>query len=31
MQLRKVPGGDMVSLYQESYERIWAGAEPLES
>jgi transcriptional regulator with XRE-family HTH domain len=31
MHLRKIPGGDMVALYQESFETIWAGAKPLES
>jgi hypothetical protein len=31
MHLRKVPGGDMVALYQESFDAIWANATPLES
>ncbi|GAA5174953.1 DUF5919 domain-containing protein [Pseudonocardia eucalypti] len=31
MHLRKVPGGDMVALYQESFETVWASARPLES
>jgi transcriptional regulator with XRE-family HTH domain len=31
MHLRKIPGGDMVVLYQESFETIWANAKPLES
>ncbi|HEY0692932.1 MAG TPA: DUF5919 domain-containing protein [Kribbella sp.] len=31
MHLRRVPGGDMVSLYEESFENIWASAKPLES
>lgn len=29
MHLRKVPGGDMVTLYQESFEAIWGVAKPL--
>jgi hypothetical protein len=28
--LRKIPGGDMVSTYRESYERVWSGAKPYE-
>jgi transcriptional regulator with XRE-family HTH domain len=31
IHLRRVPGGDMVSLYQESFEKIWAGAARIES
>lgn len=31
LHLRKVPGGDMVSLYLESFESIWANAKPLQS
>ena len=31
IHLRKVPGGDMVALYQESFEKVWASASPLES
>jgi lambda repressor-like predicted transcriptional regulator len=31
MHLRKVPGGDMVALYEESFETVWASARPLES
>ena len=31
LYLRKVPGGDMVTLYRDSYETIWNGARPLES
>jgi transcriptional regulator with XRE-family HTH domain len=31
LHLRKVPGGDMVTLYRESFETIWATAKPLES
>jgi hypothetical protein len=31
MHLRKVPGGDMVALYQESFETIWGHARPLGS
>jgi lambda repressor-like predicted transcriptional regulator len=27
LHLRKVPGGDMVSLYQESYEKVWSTAK----
>jgi lambda repressor-like predicted transcriptional regulator len=29
-QLRKIPGGDMVSMYVESFERVWDGAVPYE-
>ena len=28
--LRKIPGGDMVSTYMESFERVWDGAKPVE-
>jgi transcriptional regulator with XRE-family HTH domain len=28
--LRKVPGGDMVSTYTDSLERVWNGAKPIE-
>ena len=28
--LRKIPGGDMVSSYLESFERVWDGATPCE-
>lgn len=28
--LRKIPGGDMVSTYLESFERVWDGAKPVE-
>ena len=28
--LRKIPGGDMVSTYLESFERVWNGAKPVE-
>jgi phosphatidylserine/phosphatidylglycerophosphate/cardiolipin synthase-like enzyme len=31
IHLRRVPGGDMVSTYEESFEKIWASATPLES
>lgn len=31
LHLRKVPGGDMVSLYRDSFEIIWNSAQPLES
>ncbi len=31
LHLRKVPGGDMVALYRESFELIWGGAAPLPS
>jgi lambda repressor-like predicted transcriptional regulator len=30
MHLRKVPGGDMLATYQESFEKAWAGAKPVE-
>lgn len=28
--LRKIPGGDLVSTYLESFERVWEGARPYE-
>ena len=28
--LRKIPGGDMVSTYQESFDRVWDSAKPYE-
>jgi lambda repressor-like predicted transcriptional regulator len=28
--LRKIPGGDMVTTYLESFERVWNGAKPYE-
>jgi transcriptional regulator with XRE-family HTH domain len=28
--LRKIPGGDLVSTYLESFERVWEGATPYE-
>ena len=28
--LRKIPGGDLVSTYLESFERVWEGAAPYE-
>jgi hypothetical protein len=28
--LRKIPSGDMVSTYTESFERVWDGAKPVE-
>jgi hypothetical protein len=28
--LRKIPGGDMVSTYLESFERVWENATPYE-
>ena len=28
--LRKIVGGDMVSTYLESFERVWDGAQPYE-
>jgi transcriptional regulator with XRE-family HTH domain len=28
--LRKIPGGDMVSTYLESFEKVWNGAKPYE-
>lgn len=31
LHLRKVPGGDMVTLYRESFETVWNAARPLES
>lgn len=31
IHLRRVPGGDMVSTYEESFEKVWASATPLES
>lgn len=31
LHLRKVPGGDMVALYRDSFEIIWNSAQPLES
>lgn len=31
LHLRRVPGGDMVNLFQETFEKIWADAMPLES
>ncbi|GAA5082365.1 transcriptional regulator with XRE-family HTH domain [Thermocatellispora tengchongensis] len=31
LHLRKVIGGDMVSTYVESFERVWAQAKPVES
>jgi transcriptional regulator with XRE-family HTH domain len=30
MHLRRVAGGDMVSTYLESFERVWAGATPVQ-
>jgi lambda repressor-like predicted transcriptional regulator len=30
MHLRKVPGGDMLATYKESFENVWAGATPIE-
>lgn len=30
LHLRKVAGGDMVSMYVDSFERVWAGARPLD-
>ncbi|MFC4908411.1 helix-turn-helix domain-containing protein [Actinomadura gamaensis] len=27
--LRKIPGGEIVSTYRESFERVWEGAKPL--
>jgi transcriptional regulator with XRE-family HTH domain len=30
MHLRKVPGGDMLATYQESFEKVWEGAAPVE-
>jgi hypothetical protein len=31
LHLLKIPGGDMVSLYRDSFEKVWNSAEPLES
>jgi len=31
LHLRKIPGGDLVSLYRESFEKVWSSARPLES
>ena len=31
LHLRKVPGGDMVTLYRDSFEAVWSTAEPLDS
>ena len=31
LHLRKVPGGDMVALYRDSFETIWRTARPLDS
>lgn len=31
LHLRKVPGGDMVTLYRDSFETIWTNAKSLES
>jgi lambda repressor-like predicted transcriptional regulator len=30
IHLRRVPGGDMLATYKESYEKVWAGATPVE-
>lgn len=30
LHLRRVAGGDMVTTYMESFERVWDGARPLE-
>jgi transcriptional regulator with XRE-family HTH domain len=30
MHLRKVAGGDMLATYQESFEKVWDGATPVE-
>jgi transcriptional regulator with XRE-family HTH domain len=30
LHLRKVAGGDMVATYADSFERVWAGARPVE-
>ncbi len=30
LHLRKVPGGDMLATYAESFERVWANATPVE-
>jgi transcriptional regulator with XRE-family HTH domain len=31
LHLRKIPGGDLVSLYRDSFEKVWDSARPLES
>ncbi|MBO3748795.1 XRE family transcriptional regulator [Streptosporangiaceae bacterium NEAU-GS5] len=31
LHLRAMPGGDLVSTYLESFEKVWAGATPLDS
>ncbi|WP_338324695.1 hypothetical protein [Nonomuraea polychroma] len=31
LHLRKVHGGDIVATYIDSFERVWAGAAPVES
>ena len=31
LHLRKIPGGDLVSLYRDSFEKVWNDARPLES
>jgi transcriptional regulator with XRE-family HTH domain len=31
LRLRKVPGGDMVSLYRDSFEKVWNSGKPLQS
>lgn len=31
LHLRKIPGGDLVSLYRDSFEKVWNSARPLES
>jgi transcriptional regulator with XRE-family HTH domain len=31
LHLRKIPGGDLVSLYRDSFEKVWNSAKPLES
>lgn len=31
LHLRRVPGGDMVTLYRDSFEAVWSAARPLES
>jgi transcriptional regulator with XRE-family HTH domain len=30
MHLRKVPGGDMLAAYQESFDKVWVAATPIE-
>jgi hypothetical protein len=30
LHLRKVAGGDMVTMYRDSFERVWGGATPLD-